>query len=195
MSKKALLVIDVQNDFCPGGALAVSGGDEVVAPLNSMIQHAKENGWLVIMTRDWHPEKTKHFKEYGGTWPVHCVKNSQGALFHSELNTENVIIISKGRGSEDDGYSGFEGHTDCGETLLQVLKRHTVDTVYIGGLATDYCVKATALDAVRHFHTFVLLDACRAVNLKPSDESNAIAEMRNRGIFFTTVSLLLSRAQ
>ena len=142
--KRALIVVDVQNDFCPGGALAVAHGDEVVAPLNKLIAEFLERGEPVFKSRDWHPEKTKHFAAYGGTWPVHCVQDTKGAEFHPRLgDNERINIVSKGLG-DTDCYSAFD-ETD----LALQLRRLGVEEVWVGGLATDYCVKSTVLDALK----------------------------------------------
>ena len=178
MKKRALIVVDVQNDFCPGGALAVACGDEVVAPLNRMIRDFLDRGDPVFETRDWHPAQTKHFAVYGGTWPVHCVGGTSGAEFHPELITgRNIRIISKGTDETADGYSAFDG-TD----LAQQLRAEGVEEVWVGGLATDYCVKQTVLDGLQEgFKVRVLTDAIRAVNLNPGDGERAIEEMRAAG--------------
>ena len=175
--KRALVVVDVQNDFCPGGALAVERGDEVVAPLNRLIREFLERGEPVFKSRDWHPAVTKHFAAYGGTWPVHCVQNTRGAEFHPELlDDPRIQIISKGTGDED-SYSAFDG-----TNLADLLRERGVTEVWVGGLATDYCVKNTVLDALREgFQVKALTEAMRAVNLKPGDDARAIEEMREAG--------------
>lgn len=178
MSKKrALIVVDVQNDFCPGGALAVARGDQVVAPLNKLIEEFLERGEPVFKSRDWHPEKTAHFTAYGGTWPVHCVQNTPGAEFHPQLIDDlHIRVISKGLGDEDT-YSAFDG-TD----LALQLRRLGIEEVWVGGLATDYCVKHTVLDGLKEgFRVKALEDAMRPVELKSGDGERAIAEMRNAG--------------
>lgn len=175
---RALIVVDVQNDFCPGGSLAVANGDEVVAPLNKLIKEFLDRGEPVYKTRDWHPAQTKHFAIYGGTWPVHCVQETSGAEFHPDLNDDpRVTIISKGINESADGYSGFDG-----TSLAQLLREEAVEEVWIGGLATDYCVKHTALDALREgFQVKALADAMRAVNINPADGAKAIEEMKAAG--------------
>jgi nicotinamidase/pyrazinamidase len=175
--KRALIVVDVQNDFCPGGSLAVPAGDEVIAPLNRLIEQFLERGDPVFKTRDWHPAKTKHFEAYGGSWPVHCVQNTRGAEFHPTLlDDKHIRIVSKGLGDED-SYSGFD-QTD----LALQLYRLGVEEVWIGGLATDYCVKNTVLDALKEgFRVKAVKDAMRAVELKPGDGEQAIEEMRAAG--------------
>jgi nicotinamidase/pyrazinamidase len=178
VAKKALIVVDVQNDFCPGGSLAVAHGDEVLAPLNKLMKEFLDRGEPVFKTRDWHPAKTKHFADYGGTWPVHCVQNTAGAEFHAGLSDDlRVTIISKGIDETADGYSGFDG-TD----LAQILREQGVKEVWVGGLATDYCVKHTVLDALRQgFEVKALADAMRPVNVSPNDGEKAIEEMRKAG--------------
>ncbi|HYJ86765.1 MAG TPA: bifunctional nicotinamidase/pyrazinamidase [Pyrinomonadaceae bacterium] len=175
--KRALIVVDVQNDFCQGGALAVANGDEVVAPLNTLIREFLERGEPVFKSRDWHPEKTKHFAAYGGTWPVHCVQNTKGAEFHPQLDDDiRVRTVSKGMGDED-SYSAFDG-TD----LAVQLRSFGVEEVWVGGLATDYCVKNTVLDALKEgFQVKALEDAMRAVDVNPGDGQSAIEEMRESG--------------
>jgi nicotinamidase/pyrazinamidase len=176
--KKALIVVDVQNDFCPGGSLAVANGDEVVAPLNKLMKEFLDRGEPVYKTRDWRPAQTKHFAVYGGTWPVHCVQNTTGAEFHAGLlDDPRITIISKGIDESADGYSGFDG-----THLASLLRQEGVGEVWIGGLATDYCVKETVLDAAREgFKVKALAGAMRAVNVKPVDGANAIEAMRTAG--------------
>jgi len=175
--KQALLIVDVQNDFCPGGALAVERGDEVVAPLNRLIDEFLQRGAPVYKSRDWHPATTKHFAKYGGTWPVHCVQNTYGAEFHPALRDDpRVIVVSKGLG-DTDCYSAFD-ETD----LAAQLHQQGIEEVLVGGLATDYCVKNTVLDAVKHgFKVKALKNAMRAVNLQPGDGERALEEMRAAG--------------
>ncbi len=175
--KRALIIVDVQNDFCPGGALAVAHGDEVIPPLNRLIQEFLKRGEPVFRSRDWHPPKTKHFATWGGTWPVHCVQGTTGADFHPQL-IDNIHLrtVSKGQGDED-SYSAFDG-TD----LALQLQRLGVEEVWVGGLATDYCVKNTVLDALKQgFGVRALRDAMRAVELQPGDGERAIGEMRAAG--------------
>jgi nicotinamidase/pyrazinamidase len=176
-TRRALIVVDVQNDFCPGGALAVSHGDEVVAPLNELIDQFLERGDPVFKSRDWHPRTTKHFAEYGGTWPVHCVQNTKGAEFHPALRDDpRIKIISKGLG-DTDCYSAFD-ETD----LAAQLQQQGVEELIVGGLATDYCVKNTVIDAVhKGFGVKAVTEAMRAVELHPGDGEKAIEEMRAAG--------------
>lgn len=175
--KRALIVVDVQNDFCPGGALAVPHGDEVIGPLNGLIEEFLARDEPVFKSRDWHPPKTKHFEEQGGTWPVHCVQDTHGAEFHPELlDDPRITVISKGTGDENN-YSAFDG-TD----LAARLSEQGVGEVWVGGLATDYCVKNTVLDALREgFEVKAVANAMRPVELKSGDGERAIEEMRQQG--------------
>jgi nicotinamidase/pyrazinamidase len=175
--KRALIVVDVQNDFCPGGALAVPNGDEVVAPLNGLIEQFLSRNEPVFKSRDWHPARTKHFAAYGGTWPVHCVQETRGAEFHPDLMDDpRIEVVSKGTGDEDN-YSAFDG-TD----LAERLRASGVEEVWVGGLATDYCVKNTVLDALREgFKVKAVASAMRPVELNPGDGERAIEEMRQGG--------------
>ncbi|MCM3873525.1 MAG: nicotinamidase [Pyrinomonadaceae bacterium] len=182
--KRALIVVDVQNDFCPGGTLAVEHGNEVVEPLNKLMEEFLRRGEPVFKSRDWHPPQTKHFSEYGGTWPIHCVQNTSGAEFHPGLlDDKHIRIVSKGLGDED-SYSAFDG-TD----LALQLQRLGVEEVWVGGLATDYCVKNTVLDALKHgLRVKALKDAMRPVELQAGDGERAIDEMRRAGAEIATAS-------
>jgi nicotinamidase/pyrazinamidase len=181
--RDALVIIDVQNDFCPGGALAVTGGDQVVPALNRYIDKFRRSNLPIIATRDWHPEKTTHFKSYGGPWPPHCIQGTKGAEFHADLVLPaNTVIVSSGTAPDEEGYSGFEGRDDHGASLADVLRANAVERIFVGGLATDYCVKHTVLDGLKHgFKVTVLEDAIRGVNLNLGDSERAIAEMRRAG--------------
>ena len=181
--KKALLIVDVQNDFCPGGSLAVKGGDGVVGPLNMEIQKFLAKGNLIFASRDWHPKETNHFKTFGGTWPEHCVQGTKGAEFHPDLRLPGgVTIISKGTQKDEDAFSAFQGKDDFGKPLLDILRDNGIEVIYVGGLATDYCVKATVLDALKFgFKVKVLMDACRGVNLNEGDDIKALREMIQAG--------------
>jgi len=175
--KRALIVVDVQNDFCPGGTLAVAHGNEVIAPLNALIDEFLENGEPVYESRDWHPAHTKHFEAYGGTWPVHCVQNTKGAEFHPQLRQDpRIIVVSKGLG-DTDCYSAFD-ETD----LTSQLKQQGVEEVWVGGLATDYCVKNTVLDALKNgFEVKAIENAMRAVEVNPGDGERALQQMLEAG--------------
>jgi nicotinamidase/pyrazinamidase len=181
-AKQALIVVDVQNDFCPGGSLAVAQGDEVVAPLNKLIDEFLERGDPVYKSRDWHPPTTKHFQMYGGTWPVHCVQNTEGAEFHPQLKDDpRIHVVSKGLG-DTDCYSAFD------ETNLAAqLRDEGVEELVVGGLATDYCVKETVLAGIKEgFKVKALENAMRAVELQPGDGERAIQAMRAAGAQIVT---------
>lgn len=181
-AKDALIIVDVQNDFCPGGALAVAGGDEVVPALNPVIERFAGAGLPIIATRDWHPEKTSHFKTHGGPWPVHCVQGTRGAEFHGDLKLGNAVVLSKGMTADEDSYSGFQATDPSGTRLATLLRHQGVERILVGGLATDYCVKHTVLDGLREGFKVVLLgDSIRAVNLEPHDGDLAIDEMVRAG--------------
>ncbi len=172
----ALIVVDVQRDFCPGGALAVPEGDAVVPVVNRLL---RLTGWLTVATRDWHPTRHCSFTGQGGPWPAHCVADSAGADFHPGLDQAAVRqVISKATTTSKDAYSGFQG-TD----LARVLQDHGIRRVFVCGLATDYCVKATALDARQHgFETAVVADAIRGVDVRPGDCAAALAAMESAGV-------------
>lgn len=192
---KALLVVDVQNDFCPDGALPVKNGDRIIEPLNKMMNYARKNRWPIFSSRDWHPPESKHFKPLGD-WPIHCVQDSYGAQFHPNLKISGTdYIVSKGTDPNENGYSPFEGKAYF-RPLDELLRYFKIKEIYIGGLATDYCVKAAVLDARRlGYKTYVLTDACRAVNLKPGDEVRALSEMANAGAQFITTSEVILQSR
>ncbi len=195
MSRRpALLVVDVQNDFCPGGALAVRDGDTIIPRVNRAIELFLRRGFPVLATRDWHPAVTKHFKEYGGAWPPHCVQGTKGARFHSKLELpKDVVVLSKGMDPEQDSYSGFQALNPAGRDLESVIRDLGVDEVFLCGLATDYCVRATALDATRRgIRIRVLEDAIKGVDLKPGDSEAAIHDMRAAGVPFAETRALAS---
>ncbi len=185
----ALIVVDMQNDFAdPAGSLRVAGGDAVIPTVNREIEMARDNGAIVVATQDWHPESTPHFARDGGVWPVHCVAGTWGAELHPALALpDDAPRIRKGANGED-GYSGFTMRDPVtGETIatgLEALLRDAgVERVVVVGLATDYCVRATALDAVRlGFETHVLTDAIAAVNLADGDGERALEEMEAGGV-------------
>jgi len=182
-AKDALILVDVQNDFCPGGSLAVKGGDEVVPVLNRAIDKFTAAGLPIFATRDWHPEKTQHFKAYGGLWPVHCVQGTRGAEFHPGLHlNKDVVVVSAGMLPTEEGYSGFQSTDTSGSGLAELLHRKGVERLFVGGLATDYCVKHTVLDGLKEgFKVLLLVDAVRAVNLNFGDGDRAIEEMTKAG--------------
>jgi nicotinamidase/pyrazinamidase len=177
--KKALLVVDVQNDFCSKGALAVAKGDEVIPVLNKYIKEFSKNKLPVFASRDWHPKVTAHFKKFGGRWPQHCVRETKGAAFHPKLKLpKEAIILSKGMDSAGDSYSVFQAQDANNTDFLNLLKIFGTSEIYIGGLATDYCVKFSALDLLRHgFKVYLLTDAVKGVNISSRDSEDAIKEM------------------
>jgi nicotinamidase/pyrazinamidase len=205
---KALILVDLQNDFCPGGALAVPGGDEVIGVVNRLLDRFE----LVVATQDWHPADHGSFAAmYAGKnpgdvveldgleqvlWPVHCVEDTPGAALHAALNTGVVQrTFRKGTDPRVDSYSGFfdNGHRRA-TGLGDYLKERAAGDVYVCGLATDYCVKFTALDAVRlEFRTHLIEDACRGVDLRPGDVRRAVEQMRTGGVDVLTSADLLTR--
>ncbi|MDJ0924399.1 MAG: isochorismatase family protein [Acidimicrobiia bacterium] len=185
-AETALVVVDVQNDFADrNGSIYVTGGEEVVPAINAEIARARSAGAHVAYTADWHPQSTPHFAKDGGIWPVHCVGDTWGAQFHPNLIVDGPVV-RKGTGGED-GYSGFSvrdpesGHITA-TGLAEQLERWGVKTVAVCGLATDYCVKETALDGASEGYGVILLEhAVRAVNLEPGDGERALAEMAEAG--------------
>lgn len=177
MTKTALIVVDVQRDFCEGGALAAADTLSLLEPLQRGIEEARRKGAVIVFTRDWHPANHSSFKNNGGPWPVHCVAGSAGAEIMPPLHpAASDLIVNKGIGVEGAGYSGFE------ETgLAEQLKRLKVDRVAVAGIATEYCVRATALDSANAgFQTEVLSDAIRAVN--PDETANVLNELERAGV-------------
>ncbi len=175
----ALLVVDVQNDFCAGGALAVPRGDRVVEPINRLLAAYAAADAAVFASRDWHPTGTSHFIDRGGQWPVHCVADTPGAAFHPRLTLpDGTAVVSKGQVPDSDGYSAFDGTLSAGETLEAALRERNVGHLTVCGLATDYCVRASVLDArARNLTVAVVREAIAAVNLKPGDETAALDDM------------------
>ncbi len=192
MTVSGLLIIDVQNDFCPGGTLPVAGGDEVVPVLNRYVALFRTKGLPVFASRDWHPADSAHFRVNGGLWPVHCVRGSVGAGFHPGLELpEGVVVVSKGMAREEEGYSSFDGVDESGIPLADLLREEGVARICVGGLATDFCVKHTVLDGIaRGFAVTVLVDAVRGVNLEPGDADEAIREMEEAGALPATLESL-----
>ncbi len=175
----ALLIVDVQRDFCPGGALAVPDGDAVVPVLNQWIVAARTAGAAVFASRDWHPPDHISFQEQGGPWPSHCVAETLGAAFHPDLALpESATVIDKGTDAGHEAYSAFEG-TD----LASKLRAAGIERLWVGGLALDYCVRASVLDARRiaGLPVHLILSATRAVEVQPGDGSRALDDMRSAG--------------
>lgn len=206
---KALILVDIQNDFIPGGSLAVNDGDAIIPIVNRL----QEKFDFIVATQDWHPANHKSFAEnHDGKnigeiivlnglqqilWPVHCVQKSEGVKFHPKLNLDKITkIFPKGTDPEIDSYSGFydNGHRKS-TGLATYLKKNNIAEVYICGLATDYCVKFTALDAqAEGFKTFIIEDACRGVELNPGDVENAFDEMKEKGCTIINSNILIAKS-
>jgi nicotinamidase/pyrazinamidase len=171
---KALLIIDFQNDFTAGGALEVPGGDEIAEPVKRLARHFD----FIAATRDWHPPDHASFETEGGPWPVHCVRGTHGANFHPAMEDVEVDAVADvGQGRDDEGYSGFEN-----SDLARILRDHDTDEVYVCGLATDYCVRASAIDACREgFDVTVVEDAVRGVEVNEGDSERAFQDLRDAG--------------
>jgi nicotinamidase/pyrazinamidase len=188
----ALILVDIQNDFCPGGALAVSEGDQIVPAVNRLIPVFP----LVISTQDWHPANHISFKERAGPWPPHCVQGTRGAALHSGLKTDTIAHYFRKASSPDkDDYSEFAGKDDRGRTLDEVLRSHGVRKLYVAGLATDYCVLETVLDGLKHdYEVFAVTNAMRAVNVNPADGEEALRKMAGSGAHLVTSDEVLNLA-
>jgi nicotinamidase/pyrazinamidase len=180
----ALLLVDLQNDFFPGGALAVPGADVLIPLINAYIKHFSRQGWAILATRDWHPANHTSFTEQQGPWPAHCVQGSRGAQFHSDLvMPPGMMVISKGTDPRKDVRSGFEG-----TSLADRLEDLNVQTLFVLGLATDNCVNHTVLDGCKQgFRVVLLTDATRWFHRKPDDSSKALQEMADAGAFLATI--------
>jgi nicotinamidase/pyrazinamidase len=181
----ALIIVDIQKCFFPGGALPVRDGDQVVPVLNKYIKKFQKAEAKIYATRDWHPSNHESFKDYGGKWPPHCIQGNEEAKFHPDLKLPvDTAVISAGDKPDVEGYSGFD-HTE----LENKLKKAHVDRIFVGGLATDYCVKSTVLDALeKGFETILLTDAIKGINEKPDDAKNAINQMLSKGVKVATIS-------
>jgi nicotinamidase/pyrazinamidase len=185
--KTALVVVDVQNDFAdPDGSLYVSDGETIVEEINEEIRAAIDAGAFVAYTQDWHPESTPHFEKDGGVWPVHCVEETWGAEFHPDLTVEGEVVRKGTDGG--DGYSGFsvrdpESGEESATRLGAMLEEHGIETVVVVGLAQDYCVKETAIDAAsKGYQTILLGDLTRAVEMESGDGDRAVKEMESVGV-------------
>lgn len=187
-NRRALLIVDVQRDFCPGGALPAPQGDRILPAINAYLAEASDLGMPIYASRDWHPAQTSHFRPYGGEWPPHCVQGSAGAEFHPGLRLPaNAIVISKGEDPQRPGYSAFDGHTPEGMSFLTDLRARGVETLYVGGLTTEYCVKQSTLDALQAgLRVSVLIDAIAGIDAHPGDVDRALADMRHAGADLTT---------
>ena len=176
-----LLIVDLQNDFCPGGSLAVQGGDEIVEPINQIMKYFS----LIVTTQDWHPANHCSFKAQGGPWPPHCIQKTWGAQLHPKLDQSKVQLqILKADLPDREAYSGFDG-----SRLKEELQERNVHRVFIAGLTTDYCVRTTAFDALRHkFEAVVFTDLTRPVNVHPGDGERALNEIKQAGAVLATSS-------
>jgi nicotinamidase/pyrazinamidase len=181
----ALLLVDIQRDFCAGGALAVPGGDDVVPVANQWIEQACARGAPVVASRDWHPPHHASFEEHGGPWPTHCVRDSPGAAFHPDLALPpDAIVVSKGTETHRDAYSAFDA-----TGLAERLRAEGVERIFVCGLALDYCVRASVLDALAEgFEVHLVRAATRAVEQQPGDGDAALAEMIRAGAAIETSS-------
>lgn len=191
IGETAVLGIDPQNCFCPGGELGVENGDQVIPVLNTVMAYSRRKGYIIVLSGCWHPAETDHFKK----WPPHGVAGTYGAQFHKDLQVRDAVIVRKGTLPGEDAYSAFDGHivhNGVRMTLEEYLRMKGITCLIIGGLATDYCVLATALDAIkRGFKVILLLDACRAVDIKPGDGERAIEEMKKAGVIISDSASVL----
>lgn len=190
--ESALILVDIQNDFCPGGALGVSDGDQIVPAVNRLIPEFP----LVISTQDWHPANHISFKQQGGPWPPHCVQRTSGAELHPDLRTDTIAHhFRKASSPEKDDYSEFEGKDARGRSLDELLRSQGVNTLYVVGLATDYCVLETVLDGIKYgYEVHAVTDAMRAVNVNPDDGEKALQKMVEHGAHLVTSDEALSLA-
>jgi len=179
---KALFIVDLQNDFCPGGALPTPKGDIIIPVINKIMDKFD----LVLASKDWHPENSVHFNK----WPKHCVQNSYGSEFPAELNVEKIHkVFLKGTGNKDDGYSAFEA---TNENLADYLKKNKIDELYVTGLTAEYCVKQTVLDSIKNgFKTFVIKDGVEGIYQHENDVENAFTEMEKAGAVIITSDRIL----
>ncbi|MFN3995157.1 MAG: bifunctional nicotinamidase/pyrazinamidase [bacterium] len=188
LDDSALIVVDMQNDFLPGGSLEVPNSDTIIPIINEYIKFFEKKGKVVVFTRDWHPENHVSFKENGGIWPKHCVQNTKGAEFHPDMYIpKESIIISKAYEPNIEAYSGFEN-----TNLHQELQNRNIKNVYVCGVATDYCVLNTVLSAVElGYKVYLLIDAIKGVDLKPNDSEEAIKTMISKGVEILVLDELL----
>jgi nicotinamidase/pyrazinamidase len=179
----ALLIVDVQNDFCPDGKLAVPEGDTIVPVLNKYISMFARNKWPVFASRDWHPKQTAHFEKFGGQWPEHCVQDTSGAKFHPVLRLpQDAIILSKGMDQDIDSYSAFQAVDSRGNEFPHLLNTFSIKERFVGGLATDYSVRWSVVDALKFgYKVALLVDAIKGDDLRPKDSEAAIEDMVSLG--------------
>ncbi len=183
IKSSALIVIDIQKDFMPGGALPVPNGDRVIGPLNMLISYFKNRKLPIIFTRDWHPPDHISFRERGGPWPPHCIKNTEGAQFHPDLNVpEDAIIVSKATERDKEAYSGFQG-----TELNSILRKRGIRRLFVGGVATEYCVKATVVDALKlGYEVIVVEEAIKEIDER--GKRQAENTMLDEGGIFASLS-------
>ena len=194
-SQKALLIIDVQNDFCPGGTLGVPQAEKIIPAVNKYLKLFKKNKLPIFATRDWHPPKTRHFKDFGGAWPAHCIQNTRGAAFHPRLKLpKEAVLLYKGMDPQEDSYSAFQAEDTSGMDFLSLLKRLKISELYVGGLATDYCVRSSVIDALKQkFKVRLLMDAVRGVDFKKGDSEKTVKEMITLGAKAITLNKIKER--
>jgi nicotinamidase/pyrazinamidase len=183
-ANSALLLVDIQNDFCPGGALAVRDGDHIIEPVNRLLPLFE----MVVDCRDWHPSDHCSFRSQGGPWPPHCIPGTHGAELYPALDQSSITHhLRKADTREGDSYSEFDGHDESGRGLGELLRDNHIQKLYVVGLATDYCVRATVIDGLaRGYEVCVVTDAVRAVDVKPGDGDRALAEMAQQGAHLVT---------
>ena len=191
INRAALILVDIQNDFCPSGALAVPEGDQIVPIVNELMPLFD----FIIATQDWHPKRHISFAQQGGSWPPHCIQETPGAELHPNLAVSSIdLFLRKAVTETIDAYSGFEARDSTGRSLDEVLRAHRKETIFVVGLATDYCVKATVLDGLRlGYRVYLIKDAVRAVDVNPGDGRNAIDEMKRAGAQLLSSRDLLNR--
>jgi nicotinamidase/pyrazinamidase len=190
---RALLLVDIQNDFCSGGNISIPQGDSIVPVCNAYIGLFTSLGLPVFASRDWHPEKSKHFQNYGGIWPAHCVQNSYGASFHPRLRLPlDACIVSKGQGPNEESYSAFQGRDYNGALLNDLFQQRGITELFVGGLATDFCVKHTVLDALhKNYSVKLLIDAIKGLNSFFTDDAfRSIGIMVRYGAVPVEINLL-----
>lgn len=180
-SNKALLIVDMQNDFCPGGVLSVPDGDRIIPTVNKYIQLFQQKQLPLFFSRDWHPSETIHFQEKGGPWPPHCIQGTKGAEFHPDLKIpENAVILSKGMDPNLDSYSVFEAFDEDLLSFPELLRKQEITELFIGGMATDYCVRSTSLDALKQgLNIHVLVDAVKGID--PINSNKTLEEIQSEG--------------
>ncbi len=186
---EVLLIVDVQNDFCPGGALGVPGGDTIIPLINRYIDLFAARGATIVASRDWHPKMTRHFKEFGGLWPPHCVQESDGAKFRPDMRLPpDCLVFSKGMDPDRDDYSALTGRDERGRPLFAYLLKKGIHDLFVCGLATDYCVRQTALEGMeRGLTVTVLVDAVAGVDLTAGDSERALVEVKEAGARLATI--------